>query len=312
MPALNPQTLRTLAARAAVPAQVLLGLGILYTLYTTAWSFLGDSTIAKANASSTPTSTAPEARQKATPVDLQAIFAAKLFGDAKAEAAKPVVEQTAVETRLPLKLLGVFVADVDAGAEAPSAAVIAESNNAGKLYRVGDQLPGAATLDAVHADHVTLLRSGTRELLRFPKIKPFRTTKIVEGGRRPAKADTPQDMRRAPRESAPAKAEAVPTQAQDFVAAYRSRLQEEPEQPLEEFDMEAVGGGYRVGNLSDLPYLSQSGLRPGDLILSVNGRPVRDIDADQLAMDDLLAAGEVRIEVQRGERRFFLTASVNL
>ena len=307
MPALNPQNLRTLAARAAVPAQVLLGLGILYTLYTTAWSFLGDSTIAKANASSTPTSTAPQARQKATPVDLQAIFAAKLFGDAKAEAAKPVVEQTAVETRLPLKLLGVFVADADTGAEAPSAAVIAESNNAGKLYRVGDQLPGAATLDAVHADHVTLLRSGTRELLRFPKIKPFRTTKIVEGGTGHTKAEAPQAMRRAPHE-----AKAAPRPAQDFVAAYRSRLQEEPEQPLEEFDMEAVGGGYRIGNLGDLPYLSQSGLRPGDLILSVNGRPVRDIDADQLAMDDLLAAGEVRIEVQRGERRFFLTTSVNL
>ena len=306
MPPLSVQTLSALAAKAAGPIHWLLVVGIAYTLATAVLFFLRDPAITQANASPSPAPTAAQARQKAMPVDLQAISAAKLFGDAKSAAAKPAVEKAAVETRLPLKLLGVFVADADADSDALSAAVIAESNNAGMLYRVGDRLPGAATLHAVHADHVTLLHAGARELLRFPKLEPFRTTRI-------AQADASQLPQAGPRKAAPSQAKtAPPKRAEDFAAAYRERLQKAPEQVLEELDMETVsGGGYRVGNLGDLPYLSQSGLQSGDLILSVNDRPVGDINADQLALDDLLAVGEVRIEVRRGERRFFLTTSVN-
>lgn len=313
MPALNMQTLRGLVAKATAALHWLLVIGIAYTLATTVLFFLRDPAIAKANASPTPAPAASEAPQKTVPVDLQAISAAKLFGDAKAKVAKPPVEETTVETRLPLKLLGVFVADAEAGSGAVSAAVIAESNQPGKLYRVGDRLPGAATLDTVHADHVTLLRSGARELLRFTKLKPFRTMKILDKGAPRTVAEMPQLRQTAPAKAAPTKTKAAPKPVRDFVAAYRERLQEAPEQVLEELEVEAVnGGGYRVGDLGDLPYLSQSGLQPGDLILSVNGRPMGDINADQLALDDLLAAGEVRIEVQRGERRFFLTTSIGL
>ncbi len=304
MPALNVQTLRALVAKAAAPVHWLLVVGIAYTLATAVLFFLRDPAIAKANASPSPAVSAPRAQPKAALVDLPAISAANLFGDATAEATKPVVEEATVETRLPLKLLAVFVADADADSPAVSAAVVAESNKAGKLYKVGDRLPGRATLDSVHADHVVLLRSGARELLRFPKLKAFRTAKVPQGQVRRTKAEAPQRAQAAPVKPAPKK-------ARDFVAAYRERLQEVPEEVLEALDVEAVGGGYRVGDLGDLPYLSQAGLQPGDLILSVNGRPLGDVNADQLALADLLADGEVRIEVQRNERRFFLTASVN-
>jgi general secretion pathway protein C len=68
--------------------------------------------------------------------------------------------------------------------------------------------------------------------------------------------------------------------------------------------------GYRVGNLAQSPYLSQTGLQPGDVILSVNGRPVGDLNQDRLELDNVLAEGSARLEVQRGTRRFFVTATL--
>ena len=68
--------------------------------------------------------------------------------------------------------------------------------------------------------------------------------------------------------------------------------------------------GYRVGDLASLPHLSQTGLLAGDLILSVNGRPVGDVQSDRSTFNNLLASGSVRIEVQRGERRFFVTTTL--
>ena len=62
--------------------------------------------------------------------------------------------------------------------------------------------------------------------------------------------------------------------------------------------------------MTDSPFLSQTGLQPGDVILSVNGRPVGDINRDQKELDNVLAQGSARLEVQRGTRRFFVTASL--
>ena len=53
-----------------------------------------------------------------------------------------------------------------------------------------------------------------------------------------------------------------------------------------------------------------AGLQSGDVILSVNGRPVGDIQQDQLEIANIMAQGSARIEVQRGSRRFFITASL--
>ena len=58
----------------------------------------------------------------------------------------------------------------------------------------------------------------------------------------------------------------------------------------------------------DLP--AKPGLQPGDFILSVNGHAVGDIQADQLELENIMAQGSARIEIQRGSRRFFITASL--
>ena len=294
MPPLTWRTFGDIANKAATPLQWVVVLGIAYTLASTVTFFAKAPLEAKPRQSIESAPQIPKVRQQSAATDLEAILQANLFGKAQLEAKPAAVSEPTVETRLPLNLLGVFVAEEADG----SAAIIAEKGKAGRLYNLGEAVSGNATLGAVHADHVVLLRAGARETLKFPKLKGFEHRKAVEAP--PAEA------------AAPARA---PQKVQDFIAAYQERSTERPEQVeqlLDELAVEAAsGGGYRVGDLSTLPYLSRTGLAAGDLILSLNGLAVSDLNADQLALQDLLAAGDVRIEVQRGERRFFVTASLN-
>ena len=290
MPPLTWQAFGDIANKAAAPLQWAIVLGIAYTLASLVTFFVQAPLADSPNPAGQPAPKASNARQSSATADLEAILQANLFGKAPTEAEQAASKPT-VETRLPLNLLGVFVAEE---AEV-SAAIIAEKGKAGRLYEVGAKVPGNATLSAVQADHVVLLRAGSRETLKFPKMKAFERRQVVAPP--PTKASAP-----------------TLSGAQDFVAAYRERLAERPEQVeqlLDELKVEATTGGYRVGDLSTLPYLSRTGLVAGDLILSINGLAVGDLNADRLALQDLLAAGDMRIEVQRGERRFFLTASLN-
>ena len=102
---------------------------------------------------------------------------------------------------------------------------------------------------------------------------------------------------------------------QDAIWANGEKLASDATGTLDELGIESVDadnrGGYRVGSASQNPYLRNAGLQAGDVILSVNGRPVGDIQQDQLELENIMAQGSARIEVQRGSRRFFITASLN-
>lgn len=284
-------------ARALGPLRWALVVSIAYTLASTAMFFVSGSpeTVAA------PQAAAPsQSSQTTASVDLGDILKANLFGRAPDDEQARALQPTA-ETRLPLTLQGVFVAEP----ASDSAAIIARKGQAGRLYAIGDEVPGNATLRAVQAEQVILLRAGQHETLTFPEIKRFRR---VQASSPTASAD-----RGPPPDAEPAD-EPPPESAQELVERYRERLNDNPEKLLEELAVTPVSqgeaAGYRVGNLANLPYLSQTGLLAGDLILSVNGRPVGDVQADRSSINSLLANGSVRIEVQRGERRFFVTTSL--
>ena len=150
-----------------------------------------------------------------------------------------------------------------------------------------------------------------RETLRFDDLPLQAAT--ADAGRAPAApgspesalqpAGTPQDAPRYERQT-----ETVRT----VVDAYRGRLQEEPELTLGAIRLQPVSPsetrGYRVGSLANAPQLAHTGLQTGDVIVSVNGRPVGNVRQDRLEIDSVIAEGAARLEVQRGERRFFVKA----
>ena len=286
-------------AKVVEPLRWALVVGIAYSLASTAMFFVSGT---PATPRVSPVSAPSEGGRAAASVDLGAILKAGLFGHAPDDQDAGVAAlQPTAKTRLPLTLQGVFVTEPPSD----SAAIIARKGQAGRLYAIGDELPGNATLRAVQAEQVILLRAGQHETLTFPEIKRFRR---VQASSPTASAD-----RGPPSDAEPAD-EPPPESAQELVERYRERLNDNPEKLLEELAVTPVSqgeaAGYRVGNLANLPYLSQTGLLAGDLILSVNGRPVGDVHTDRSSINSLLANGSVRIEVQRGERRFFVTTSL--
>ena len=305
--------LDNIAARAATPLQWLIVLGMAYTLASTVLFLAAPPEFASVEPRQNAAAIAGRARPG---VDLDGIVNANLFGvaharDAQAEAA--AASEATVETRLPLILHGVFVADK----AAESTAIVARKGRSEQVYHIGDKVPGDATLDAVHLDHVVLRRGRVRERLAFPKSgESFATPNsavesaaasgfdarllLAAGGSSAAAQPLPRDREK--------------QSPEEMAQKVRDKLQNDPGGALGELGLSPVSGGestgYRLDRLAQSPYLRQTGLQPGDVILSINGQPVGDVERDRLELDNVLAQGSARIEVQRGDRRFFITASL--
>ena len=295
--------LNLLASRGPDIARWVLILLIAAMLANTVLFFVAPPTTEVSGEKGPSTAQRPDATTSTASVDIESVVQKHLFGVAPVESEpdEEPAEQLA-ETRLPLELNGVFVSEEDPKL---SAAIIAQRGRAGELYTIGKKVPGNAELLEVHRTFVVLRRAGVRETLRFPELKTrFDETPVPAG---PAAT--------ASRRSAgtPAQPAEPPRTAREFVERYRDRLEDDPTTTLNELGVQpvAVGEarGYKLGAVA-APQLSQSGLQPGDVVLSVNGLPVGNVQQDQGQIDSILAQGSARIEVQRGSRRFFVTASL--
>ncbi len=292
--------LETIVNKGAEPVRWLIVAGIAYTLASTTWTFFAAPTAPAISSTRSIQADAPARDQG----NVNWILGKNLFGKAGAQPVLDEVDSGQPEkvTTLPLELQSVFVSR-----EANSAsAIVAQKGKPGKVYHVGEKVPGNATLLEVYSDRIVLRRGGSREALLFPESK----LELVQYDE-PEASEPPGSRAKRPRaDSAAAGAEA---QTAETLFEYRQRLREDAEGTLDDLGIESVdSGGYRIstGSAAQSPYLRRAGLQPGDVILSVNGRQVGDIQQDQLELDNIMAQGSARIEVQRGSRRFFITASL--
>ena len=243
-------------------------------------------------------------------VPIADVTALHLFGRPRASAggaAGIAATENLRDTRLSLELVGVFVAThAD-----ESRAFIAQKGRDPERYAPGDRLPGNARLVDVYWNRVVISRAGQHELIRFEHD----TGNIQRSSSVPARGGA------APRVAAPQTAAVVESarpqrparEAPQAVARYREAFERNPERALADAGVALAPDreGYVIGALADLPELSHTGLQAGDRILSVNGRAVGDPSADRLKIEDLLANGAARLEIQRGDRRFVVTVAVN-
>ena len=230
-----------------------------------------------------------------------------LFGEV-ARATSPILQE-APETRLNLELQGIFISEDPAA----STAIIAEKNKPGKLFHVGDKLPGNAYLHAVRVDHILLRRGSRLEKLMFLLAKV-----TFESGdtAKPAKlyqnksSEQPLNKLLAGPDNPPSEDSSL----RGYLEQNKRRLQSNPDQLLREIGMSPVSkesaNGYKVGSGSNSGALTQAGLQSGDVVISVNGIAVGVAMNDARLIDQAMAAGRVRVEVQRGGRRFFLTIPI--
>ncbi|MCB1837051.1 MAG: hypothetical protein KDH99_05470 [Alcanivoracaceae bacterium] len=252
-------------------------------LADTVWLFYSGPAVPVRLDRDMPVLDAGSAQRDASGVTPEQLAQWQLFGPIDAAPMTASGPVDAPETRLRLELLGVFE---NADREKASA-IIAEQGKDAELYHAGDKLPGNATLEEVYGDRVILLRLGQREALRLKESEL--------GAGAVAQTSTARTYRQPPSVPEPEVDQGVDAsdlgQQRNMII---SRLGLSP----------APQGGYEIGPSAPAQVLDIVGLKPGDVLVSVNGVEVGSEEADVAALQEFQNTGAASIVVQRGEQRF--------
>ncbi|MFA5530324.1 MAG: type II secretion system protein GspC [Thiohalomonadaceae bacterium] len=232
---------------------------------------------------------APQVRQARSTPRLAPVADLSLFGRIETVAGVGGGPVDAPETRLNLILRGVLAT----GSPPYARAIVSAAGGDERSYRVGEDLPGGATLDQVLADRVILQRAGRFEALYLPKD-------METPGASFARAGSPSVAGRG-----------------SGVAAHDTgmRLQQVREQimqdPTQAFSLARVqpvmeGGklrGYRLSPNREQQLFRQLGLQPGDVVTSVNGIPLDDPATVGEVLGQLTTSSELVLTLDRHGRQ---------
>lgn len=218
-------------------------------------------------------------------VDVAAIADAHLFGFAPIQAAQTNTPDLP-QSNLPLVLVGIIAADdPEAGL-----AILGENAAAAKVYAVGDNVPGGAKLHQVLSDRVLIDRGGGRlEVLMLP--------------------------RQLQASSAPPPSTSMLQTETPIVDRMRKLIADDPGLMADIMRPQPVFAqgkqkGYRVYPGRNRQAFSRLGLRPGDLVMSINGTPLDDPARGQEVFRTLGSSSEAHITVMRSGQQQDLTLNI--
>lgn len=252
-----------------------------------AWHLGGWSAAMPERPAASPVAAAAEP----APVDVGPILDLSPFG-AVAEPSAP--EAPIGETTLDLVLRGVVVQ------EDPTASMaFIEHEGLTLAYRRDDVIAERARLDEIAPDQVVIEVDGELQTLSFPRpgegaadAASVPATSGPDRLRELVAAQTQDDG-----VSDDAEDEA-PQTTQDYIELWRERIRANPQEVLDTIGLIPTENGYRIAEEHDSG-VGLAGLRAGDVVTSVNGQVVGDVERDRELFDDVAASGLARIEVQR-------------
>lgn len=216
---------------------------------------------------------------------LQAVYALRGAGQQSLTSEQTGASVTATETRLALTLKGAISSSDDTR----SRAIIANAE-AQDVYQIGDSLPdtpGSVVLQEIHPTYVLLNNNGSIETLRMDEPSASSTTATT--------ASLPATVSVAP----VGNTAAAPTGfANDRPLTDLVRLQP----VFEAADSPRPGAlqGLQIRHGSRQDFLAAVGLRQGDLITSVDGKPLNAADLPVL-MTQLASQQTVSLQVLRDQ-----------
>lgn len=219
-------------------------------------------------------------------VDLAAIANAHLFGQYTAPAEPMLADLAAApDTNLNLTLLGILSNgrdDKDRG----SRALIAAQGGDEKPYSVGDDVARGVQLQAIFPDRVILLRGGKLETLRLDKDNPGSSL-----------LGSPVGNERAPSAAAEGAAASL--------ASIRTEVLADPSKVANYIRVQPVNtgnglAGYRIYPGRDRSVFAAAGLRPGDVVTSVNGVQLNDPTRSLQLLSDLSQNSQINLTIDRG------------
>ena len=241
-----------------------------------------------------PSGTPAEALQTDASSDVQAIVDAHVFGEANPDeqpAAKPVEADTdnLADTRLTNLVLKGTVA---ATPTEKAVAIIADGRKEEDVYTIGAQVVPGARLHAVYADRVVLNENGVLTNLKLPKVYPTAPQAVAQ-------------------RTAPERTTTATASIQSVVAENVSKLADVI-RPTPYF-VNGQQQGYRVYPGRDRESFSRLGLRPGDLILDIDGQSLTDPTQAMQIFETLGDSDQVSVTVERnGEPQVIVLSTSQL
>lgn len=247
-----------------------------------------DLAIAKRTFESSPVQAPPVPVNRPARVNVAAIANSHLFGQPAAPKPAAVDATNAPKTTAPLILAGTIASDDPR----EGLAIIGENSNSAKVYAVGNSLPGGVRLHSVYKDRVLLDRGGQIESLALPR-------KYSGGSAAPLPPPPP------------------PVAAADGNAVERVRklISQDPGLLSDIMRPQPVFAqgrqrGYRVYPGRNREAFNRLGLRPGDLVLAVNGTPLDDPARGQEIFRTIGSSSEAHITVIRNGQQQDLTLNM--
>lgn len=264
-----------------IPAvQVLLLIAIAIAAARLIWSLV--PTPASARWQPAPVQASNSTQESGPKLDV--ILGARLFGVYQPQAANL---DAAPDTSLNLTLLGIFAGT----RKEESRALIGQPSGDERPYSIGQDVVNGVNLQAIFADRVVLSRNGQLETLRLDKDKP--SAGFTGDG-----------------------AQSTSTGGATTLGQVRQELLADPNKAAEYIRVQAVSAsgqmkGYRVYPGQNQTLFNNAGLRPGDLVTSVNGVQLDDTQKAMQMLSDLSKAGSANLVVDRGGQSQTINVSFN-
>jgi general secretion pathway protein C len=212
-------------------------------------------------------------------VNVQAVVSAHLFGVAAAD------PSTQDPNNAPLSSANLVLAATIATENPKKGIAIISDGGPSKVFAVGDNVNGAS-LYSVYLDHVILDRGGNLETLLLPRL--------FAGGSR----------------AAPRRVAAADVRTAWTIQNVNSVLHQVM-RPVASYDS-AAGKfrGFRAYPGRNRAMFTELGLKPGDLVTAINGKPLDDAQHSEQVFNTIQTAASVTVTIERGGNRQDISLNV--
>ncbi len=240
--------------------------------------------------------------KKSNKIDTSKLRGMNLFGAINKEPVKKVEQQNVVDTKLNLKLRGIFAADTPAKANA----IIEDGRGKQAVYFIDEKLKvsGRVFLREVYVDKIILETNGTKEALRLVKEKsPIVIRKSP---------DKPPGARTDKRTEDKRNDKLLTRKLND----YRNKLRSDPRSVADVISGRPhfINGelqGFRIQPGRDKRLFNELGLRRGDIVKSINGIELTNMQEAMTLMRDAQSLQELNVQIQRGNDSLSLLLNLN-
>lgn len=246
----------------------------------------------------------PSVQSKANQsVNVSQLVNKHLFGNTDTPVVAQVEEVVERETNLNLKLRGIYASENTTN----SNSIIEDGSGKQAVYFIDDklQVSGRVFLRQVHMDRVILETNGVNEVLRLKDILPesMKSNKKQRTSTSKESRNRVDDKRKN-------------RQISKSLNKYKKQLQDDPLSlvGLVNYKPKMNNGemiGIEISPGKDKRLFTQLGLRPRDVITSINGVSLSDPQNAMQLMSDIQNMQELQVEINRGRESISLLLNLD-